>query len=212
MKRYLFVWLQQARVFMKPITLVAIAIGLFAALETAAQEELPVKVVITAVKAQARQQCSLGLERMSSRTHPFEKQQASALERMNCDCLPAEIDRAALDLSGGKESATITQVAFLSRLKIAVNACAVQLVQADVAAACQGENKSVLGVTDKKAYYGCQPEKLNALDYDTIAQDATTKYKNIQNKVYARMNDEAEPVPIPTLLDGIEKVCKQAGT
>lgn len=197
---------------MKPFTLIVIAIGLFAALEAVAQEELPVKDVIAAVKAQVEQQCSLGRERMSSSTQPFEKAQASALARMNCDCLPAEIDRAASDLSAGKESATTTQAAVVSRLETAVNVCAARLVRNDVSAACEREKESVLGVTNKKAYCGCLSEKLNALDDDTIAMDARTQYKNFQNKVQARINGKSEPVPIPTVLDGLEKACKQAGT
>lgn len=196
---------------MKPVvTVVAMTIGVIGAFEAVAQEERPVAGLIAAVHAQVEQQCALGRKRMSSSTRPFEIERASAFVKLNCDCLPAEIERAATDLGAGKEAATTTQAAFTSRFKMAVDSCVARLVRSDFASRCAGESESTLGVTDKKAYCGCVTDRVNILDDQTIATVAATKYKNFQDKVQARIKAEPEPVPVPTALDGIEAACRQS--
>lgn len=183
---------------------------MIAALESAAQEERPVTTLITAVNARVEQQCAISRQRMSSSTQPFEKEQASAFVKLNCDCLPAEVERAAIDLSAGNEAATTTKAAFVSRIQAAVIICAARLVRSEVVTRCAGESAGSLGVADKKAYCGCLSERLDALDDDTIATAAATKHKNFQEEVQARIKGEPEPAPIPTVVDSIELVCKQA--
>jgi hypothetical protein len=196
---------------MKSIVVIAIAVGVIAAFEAAAQEERPVTSVVAVFKKHIAAQCALSRERMSSSTQSFAKEEAAVLVKMNCDCLPSEIERVATDLSAGKEQATTTQAAFLSRMKVAVTSCAAKLSRADAQERCEGENKEVLGVSDKKAYCGCVSERLNALDDDAIVTADSTAYRNFQDKVQAKMKGQPPPTPVPTVFDGIEKACKQAG-
>ncbi len=183
---------------------------MIASLETAAQEEKPVTTLFAAVNAGVEQRCAISRQRMSSSTQPFEKEQASAFVKLNCDCLPAEVERAEIDLSAGNEAATTTKAAFLARLQVAFNSCAARLLRSEVVTRCAGESEDTLGVANKKAYCGCLSERLNALDDDTIATAAATKYNHFQEKVQARINGDPEPAPISTVVDSIELACKQA--
>ena len=195
---------------MKAVTVMVVAMGAIAALETGAQEEQPVTDVIAAVKQHIALQCKLARERQSSSAQPFEKDFSSVLVRMNCDCLPGEIDRAGSHLSAGKENAMTTQPAFLSRMKIAHNTCSARIFRADIPARCEGETEAALGVADKKAYCGCLSGRVNALDDDTIATAAATANRNFQDRVQAKIKGEPAPAPTPTVLDGIEQACRQA--
>ena len=147
---------------------------------------------------------------LSGSTQPLDKELAGFLVKMNCECLPGEVDRAGSDLSAGKGNATTTQGAFLSRMKIAVNVCSARLFRAEILTRCEGETEAALGVTDKKAYCGCLSAKVNALDDDTIATAAATANRNFQDRVQAKSKGQADPAPNPTVLDNIEQACKPA--
>lgn len=131
------------------------------------------------------------------------------LARLNCDCLPAEMDRVEADLSGGEANASATPAAFLSRIKIAFNACAARIARADMVAACAAGDASKLGVANKPIYCGCLSEGLKALDDDAIVIAAARTHKNSQDRVRARMKGGPEPVPPPTAVDRLEQRCKE---
>lgn len=195
---------------MRSAAAIAMAIGALAAFDAVAQEERAVTSLIAAARAQVEQQCELGRRRLSSGTLPSEKEQAAVLVKMHCDCLPAELARAETDLAGGNAEATTTRAAFTSRLQTALNSCTARLVRSDLASRCADGSEDLPGVADRKAYCGCLSEKLNALDDQTIATVAATKYRNFRDKVQASIDGEPEPVPIPTVVDGFELACKQA--
>jgi hypothetical protein len=193
---------------MKAVTVIAIAMGAIAALETAAQDEQPVASVIAAVKEHFASECSLARGRMASSTQALDRELASVVVRMNCECLPAEIDRAGADLSAGNAQATTTQAAFLSRMKIVVNTCTARVFRADVLTRCEGE--AVPGVADKKAYCGCLSARLDALDDNAIATAAATANRNFRESAQAKSKGLPAPAPNPTVLDGIEQECRRA--
>ena len=194
---------------MRPVTIIMIAVGAIAALETAAQEEQPVASVMAAVRQHFTQECRVARERVASSTQPFDRALAGVVVRMNCDCLPGEAERIASDLGGGKEGATTTQGAFLARMKIAVNACTARILRADIRTRCESADESMPDVRDRKAYCGCLSAKLDTLDDDTIATAAAISNKNFQDQVQAKVKGLSAPASTPTVLDGIEQACKQ---
>ena len=195
---------------MKRVVAIAMAFGVFAAFETAAQEARPVADVMAALKQHVASQCSLARARVSSSTHSLDKEQASAMVKMSCECLPSELEQVALDLGGGKEGATTTQEAFLARMKVALSACAARLVRADILSRCESEREEALGVSDRKAYCGCVSERVRALDDASIAMAASTAHRNLQERAQARREGTTNPVPAPTAVDSIKEACKRA--
>jgi hypothetical protein len=194
----------------KRATVVAMTIVAMAPFGTTAQEERPVAQVIAAVKEQMASQCALGRKILASSTRPIDKEQASILVKMTCDCLPGEIDRAGAELSAGRENAMTTQAAYLSRMKIAFNACSARVAREDMLARCESAEPADLGVANKKIYCECMSGKLSALDDETISTAAIAAHKNFEDKVQARLKGQPDPVPSATALDDMEKACKQA--
>lgn len=107
---------------------------------------MPVGELMAEANAHFAAQCSLARASASSAAGSRQKDQAILLARLNCDCLPAEMDRVASDLGAGKTNASATPSAFLSRVKIAFNACAARITRADILASCAAGDASQLGV------------------------------------------------------------------
>jgi hypothetical protein len=191
-------------------TVVAIALGAFAALATAAEDERPVSSVVAAVKAQITAECDLARDRASISTEASEKEFAASVARLNCDCLPTEIDRAGVDLSGGKEDALVTQPAFLSRMKIALDTCVARLIRTETATRCVSEAKDVPEGADKKLYCQCLSDRLDALEDAALAAAAAAGNRNVQERARARISGQTEPAGTTTALDQIEQTCRQA--
>jgi hypothetical protein len=191
-------------------TLIAIALGALAAVATAAEEERPVSSVMAAVKAQIAAECGLARDRASSAAEASEKEFAESVARLNCDCLPAEIDRAGADLSGGKEDASTTQPVFLSRMKIALDTCVARLIRTDTATRCVSEAKDVADGADRQVYCQCLSDRLGALGDEALAAAAAAGNRNLQERARARISGQAEPAATPTALDEIEQTCGQA--
>lgn len=179
------------------------------ALQAAAEEEKPVSELMAEAKAHFAAQCALARNSASSAAGPRQKDHAITLARLNCDCLPPELERVASDLSAGKANATATPAAFLSRVKTALNACAARIARADMVATCAAGDASKLGVASKPIYCGCLSEGLKALDDDTIAIAAASAHRNSQARVQARMKGRPEPVAPPTAVDRLEQRCKE---
>ena len=131
------------------------------------------------------------------------------LARLNCDCLPAEMERVASDLSAGKANATATPAAFLSRVKTAFNACAARIARADIVASCAAGDASKLGVANKPIYCGCLSEGLKALDDNTIVSAAARVHRNSEDRVRARSKGRPKPVIAPSAVDSLEQRCKE---
>jgi hypothetical protein len=87
---------------------IAFAVPMLVALHAAAQEEKPVSDLMAEAKAHFEAQCSLARSSASSAAGARQKDQAIMLTRLNCDCLPAELERVGPDLSAGKANATAT--------------------------------------------------------------------------------------------------------
>jgi hypothetical protein len=170
---------------------------------------MPVGELMAEANAHFAAQCSLARASASSAAGSRQKDQAILLARLNCDCLPAEMDRVASDLGAGKTDASATPSAFLSRVKIAFNACAARITRADILASCAAGDASQLGVANKPIYCGCLSEGLKALDDDTIVIAAARVHKNSQDRVRAKSKGRPEPVPPPSALDRLEQRCKE---
>lgn len=190
-------------------SLIAFAVPMLVAFRAAAEEQKPVSELMAEAKAHFETQCALARSSASSAAGSRQKDQAIMLARLNCDCLPSELERAGSDLSAGKTNATATPAAFLSRVKIAFNACAARIARADISATCAAGDAAKLGVTHKPIYCGCLSEGLKALDDDTIVTAAASAHRNSQDRVRARMKGRPEPVPPPTALDRLEQRCKE---
>jgi len=191
-------------------TVVAIALGAFAALATAAEGERPVSSVVAAVKSQLAAECDLARDRASIATEASEKEFSASVARLNCDCLPTEIDRAGVDLSAGKKDASITQPAFLSRMKIALDTCIAKLIRTDTATRCVSEAKDLPEGADKKVYCQCLSDRLDALEDEALAAAAAAGNRNLQERARARIGGQAEPAVTTTALDQIEQTCRQS--
>jgi hypothetical protein len=188
---------------------IAFAVPMLVALHAAAQEEKPVSDLMAEAKAHFEAQCSLARSSASSAAGARQKDQAIMLTRLNCDCLPAELERVGSDLSAGKANATATPAAFLARVKMALNACAARIARADMVATCAAGDASKLGVANKPIYCGCLSEGLKSLDDDTIVIAAARTHKNFQDRARARTKGAPEPVPPPTAVDRLEQRCKE---
>lgn len=190
-------------------SLLAFAVPMLVALHAAAEERKPVSELVAEARAHFETQCSLARSSASSAAGSRQKDQAVMLARLNCDCLPSELDRVGSDLSAGKANATATPTAFLSRVKTAFNACAARIARADIVATCAAGDAAKLGVANKPIYCGCLSEGLKALDDDTIVTAAASAHRNSQDRVRARAKGRPEPVSPPTAVDRLEHRCKE---
>lgn len=190
-------------------SLVALALPMLVALHAAAEEQKPVSELMVDAKAHFATQCSLARSSASAAAESRQKDQAITLARLNCDCLPSELERVGSELSAGKADATATPAVFLSRVKTAFNACAAQIARADIVATCAAGDASRLGVAHKPIYCGCLSEGLKALDDDTIVRAAASAHKNSQDAVRARTKGRPKPARAPTALDRLERRCKE---
>lgn len=190
-------------------SLMAFAVPMLAALHATAQDEKAVSALAAEAKAHFAGQCSLARSSASSAAGSRQRDQAVMLARLNCDCLPAEMERVASDLSAGKANATATPAAFLSRVKTAFNACAARIARADIVASCAAGDASKLGVANKPIYCGCLSEGLKALDDDTIVSAAARVHRNSEDRVRARSKGRPEPVIAPSAVDSLEQRCKE---
>jgi hypothetical protein len=65
---------------------------------------MPVGELMAEANAHFAAQCSLARASASSAAGSRQKDQAILLARLNCDCLPAEMDRVASDLGAGRRT------------------------------------------------------------------------------------------------------------
>ncbi|ACM18555.1 hypothetical protein Geob_0182 [Geotalea daltonii FRC-32] len=177
--------------------------------EAAAQEKQPVAIIIAALNARVEAQCSIARMRQSLASTAYEKAQVNAAVKMNCECLPPEIERAGNDLSGGNPDATITEKVYETRLKAAINLCVAKGVREDIQTRCENEDITALGITDKKAYCGCVVRQVKGLSDEAIASASTVTKMHFEEKVRARMEGKPDPVSPLTAIDEVTNFCKQ---
>lgn len=188
----------------------AAAIAMICAGSASAQEARPVADAIGGVKRHVAQQCSYARQQDLSSLQGFEREKIDAMLKMNCDCMPAELERAAADLSAGDENAITTKQAFVARMRVAAATCAGGLVRTQIRDRCEAEDEAALGVRDKKSYCGCVAAKVRGLDDEALALAASTSHRNFQRKAQARALGGPEPVPERTAVDEIQDACKAA--
>ncbi len=175
--------------------------------DASAQEKQPVSQLMATVKQRMESACSAGRGHQASAGTEHERKMASSSVKLNCDCLPAELDKAAADI--GKPDTELTQAEFLAKIAVPLNFCAGKMFRADIVEACAAQSETVLGVSNKPAFCGCMGERLNALSDEAIASNAISARKNFEARIQARREGKPDPGKTPTLIDEIHAACKQ---
>lgn len=174
-----------------------------------AQELQPVKDAMTLVKREMARQCATGRQQLASAEEGFQKEQAASMTQVACDCMPRELERVEMDLSGGDPEATTTRDAFLSRMHAAVSTCTAQFARLEVGNRCERETEATLGVKNKATYCKCVSAGVAELDDATIVEASTTALQHFRRKQQAKALGSEEPAPTPTAIDAIMERCKQ---
>jgi hypothetical protein len=175
-----------------------------------AQDRRPVASIMPLVEEQMAQQCSLGRQRLAAATEGLAKEQAGSMVKISCDCMPRELERAKADLSGGDDQAMVTQEAFLSRMRVALSACAARLLRAEIGDRCEAETERTGGVTNIRAYCRCVSDRLRRVDDETLATASTVAQQNFETRARARAQGQPDPTPVPTAIDEIKEECKKS--
>ncbi len=189
---------------------VAAVIGLLSAMALPnawAQDKQPASELMAAVKQRMESTCSMGRAQQSSAGTDHEKKLASSVVKMNCECLPAEIDKVAAEFS--KPDAEFTRAEFMAKIAGPINFCAGKMFRADVIETCGAQTEATLGVSNKQAFCGCMAERVNALSDDAIASNAIAARKNYEARVQARREGKPDPGRSLSLMDEIQAACKQ---
>ena len=186
----------------------AAAIAMVIAGNAGAQEIRPVADAVAGMQRHVAQQCSYARQQDLSTLQGFEREKIDAMLKMNCECMPAEIGRAAADLNGGDENALTTKDAFVKRMRAATATCAARLVRTQILERCEAEDVGALGVQDKNAYCGCVAEKVRGLDDEALATAASASHQNFRRRAQARALGAPEPASEETAIDRIRETCK----
>lgn len=174
----------------------------------AAEDVKPLRDFVGAIKQGLTMKCQSGPPLVGPGQTAEDRELTRLPYEMQCECLPAELDKAVESQGSSALAASVTKEQGLAFIRAPFATCGARLTRRTLVKQCPRDESIAADVAQRAAICGCIAESLAKLPDEELTEASMVAHRNFGKRARARAASAPEPQLEPDAIGDLVKACK----